>query len=217
MKHIYLVRHGETDCNKRLIHQRADTPLNETGKEQMHTLAEALRAIPATKLLSSDLPRAVESATIISETLGLKVETSDLFEEVRRPSVLFGRHYFGTTTLRVGISILYHLNNRTWHYSDEENIYDIRERVVKAVDHLKELGQTHEHVIVVAHAFIINLFIKYMCEVGRVRRRDYLASLVAAKRLVNGSISTVTFNDDHNPNTCDWICLKVNDTSYIKT
>ena len=212
---IYFVRHGETYYNRKGLHQDLDVPLSDLGRTQIELAGDVLKNSGATKLITSDLTRAYQSAEIISEKTGLTPELSVLFREVKRPSELYGKRYISTETLKAGMSILLHLQNKDWHYSDEENLYDLKARVARAVDYLIEAGKEHEKVIVVSHAFIINIFIKYMCAHKGVRVRDYLRTLVAAKRLGNASISTVVFNDDRNDLTCDWLCTKVNDRSHL--
>jgi probable phosphoglycerate mutase len=213
---IYFVRHGETELNRRHIHQPPDAPLSEYGREQIEKTAKALKQFPVTKLISSDLLRAVESAEIIGDTLGLPPEQNAFFAEVRRPSVLYGKNHYTLETALVGFQMMFHLHNQSWHYSDEENLFDIKERVTKAVAFLAEAGKEHEHIAVVSHAFIINLFIKYMCAYKGVRIRDYLRTLLDAKFLGNASISTVAYNDDNNPPTCDWMCIDFNNREHLK-
>jgi len=213
---IYFIRHGETLYNRRHIHQGFDVPLSEKGRTQVELTAECLTKLPITKLFTSDLVRTKESADIIAERVQLDPEENMLFREVRRPSELFDTKYFGVTTFQVGIPMILHLHDPSWHYSDEENLYDLKDRVKEAVAYLTEVGKEHEHVAVVSHALIIQIFIKYMCMYEDVRIRDYLATLVNAKKLGNASITTIEFNDDNNPQTCDWICTDFNNKDHLR-
>lgn len=62
---IYLVRHGETDANrKRIIQGHLDIPLSEIGLEQAALVASALRVIKFDIALSSDLSRATAVSTM---------------------------------------------------------------------------------------------------------------------------------------------------------
>ncbi len=207
---IYLVRHGETNENRLRIHQGYTVSLNERGRMQSLRAAEMLAHYPITKIIASDLTRAKESAAIIGAKLNLPVEESRLFREVERPSVLCGTHHYSIKTAFVGCRMMLHLKNPVWHHSDEENLFDVKGRIQAAVTYLDSLKDSHEHVAVVSHAFMLNLFLRYMCDGGEVRVRDYLATLLLAKRLKNGSITVVTYEDDHNPYTCDFETLEYN-------
>jgi len=212
---IYFVRHGETEYNRKSIHQSPDVPLSKKGVAQIEKTAKALKALGATKLITSDLLRAYQSAEIIGEELGLAPELHSAFREVRRPSELFGEKYFSFASAKVAFPILAHLHNRNWHYSDEENLYDLKDRVARAVAQLEAIGKEHEKVVVVSHAFILQIFLRYMCKYKDVRIIDYVKTLIAAKSLGNGSITTVAYNDDGNGNTCDWLCIRRNDRSHL--
>lgn len=62
---IYAFRHGQTDWNKEgRIQGHLDVPLNETGRAEGLLLARALRRLPIRLVLTSDLSRAVDTATI---------------------------------------------------------------------------------------------------------------------------------------------------------
>lgn len=74
---LVLVRHGETDHNRPPLRfqGRLDPPLNDAGRRQVRTLAEASSASAGwRRIVASDLRRAVESATVLAEALGLGVE-----------------------------------------------------------------------------------------------------------------------------------------------
>ena len=71
---ILLARHGETDWNvpPRRIQGRLDVPLNDRGREQARALAAEAARHPIETLWSSHLSRAVETAAIVGEVLGLE-------------------------------------------------------------------------------------------------------------------------------------------------
>lgn len=74
---IYLLRHGETDWNKkRLLQGHTDTLLNETGRRQVEETAKKLAAsgLQMDVIVSSPLKRAKESAQIAARMLGYPQE-----------------------------------------------------------------------------------------------------------------------------------------------
>jgi len=70
---IWLVRHGESTWNASgLVQGQADGPvLTPEGRAQAATLADALRLLPIRRIVTSDLARAEETASIIGEKLNL--------------------------------------------------------------------------------------------------------------------------------------------------
>jgi probable phosphoglycerate mutase len=69
---LFVFRHGETDWNRAgRLQGHIDTPLNATGLAQAAALAEALREHRLDAIVSSDLSRALTTAQIVAETLGL--------------------------------------------------------------------------------------------------------------------------------------------------
>ena len=68
MRPFYLIRHGETDWNRKLrkLQGHSDIPLNEIGIEQARGLAPLLSHFKISRYVSSDLSRAYETACLIS-------------------------------------------------------------------------------------------------------------------------------------------------------
>ena len=63
---LYIIRHGETDWNvKRRFQGHSDIPLNEEGRRLAYLTAEALKEVPFTRIYTSPLKRASETAAII--------------------------------------------------------------------------------------------------------------------------------------------------------
>ena len=75
MMKVCLVRHGETDHNATGVLQGHNPiPLNARGRRQAALVAERLATLHPSVLYSSDILRARETATIISQQLRLPVQ-----------------------------------------------------------------------------------------------------------------------------------------------
>jgi broad specificity phosphatase PhoE len=70
---LLLARHGQTNDNLEPIRVQgfSDTPLNAVGRRQAHELAERVASMEVASLWSSDLSRAMETAEIVGQRIGL--------------------------------------------------------------------------------------------------------------------------------------------------
>lgn len=81
-RRLILIRHGQTDYNAtRRMQGQLDTHLSDLGREQAATAGRALLDEPITRIISSDLTRALDTATIIASQLGVEVETDERLRE----------------------------------------------------------------------------------------------------------------------------------------
>ena len=81
---IYIVRRGQTEENlQRILQGHMPGTLTEKGKEQVLKAAELLfrEGIKCTRLVSSDLKRAMDSAQIISDKLNLPIIPMEILRE----------------------------------------------------------------------------------------------------------------------------------------
>ena len=81
---VVLVRHGVTDWNAQGRFQgQTDIPLNQAGREQAAAMALRLPGrIRPSAIVSSDLGRAVETASALAAACGLEVATDARLREV---------------------------------------------------------------------------------------------------------------------------------------
>ena len=82
---IYMIRHGQTDWNKTgKLQGQTDIPLNEAGRALAVKAGHALRDVPFTRVISSPLSRAVETAKLVLAAAGrvLPVEKDPRIEEI---------------------------------------------------------------------------------------------------------------------------------------
>lgn len=162
MKRVYFVRHGESVSNVNNVVQGLDDPLSLKGIEQARVIAERVKHLNASKLISSDAARAHETAKVIEEATGLAIEISPLFREVRRPSSLIGMMRMEETYQ----AFLKEERSRTgedWHFEDEENYHDLLARGTEALGLLE--AHEDEDIIVLTHGHFLR-FILMMVVMG---------------------------------------------------
>ena len=71
MKHLYFVRHGESELNVAQVYAgQIDTPLTDHGREQAQLAGEGARNLQFDLIVSSPLSRALETAQIIAVAVG---------------------------------------------------------------------------------------------------------------------------------------------------
>ena len=74
MTKIYLVRHGQTEWNKRLrFRGRIDIPLDEVGHREAEAIAEALKDRDINAIYTSPLSRSIETAQPTSRFFHLEI------------------------------------------------------------------------------------------------------------------------------------------------
>ncbi|MCF7815533.1 MAG: histidine phosphatase family protein [Candidatus Pacebacteria bacterium] len=202
--HVYFVRHGETELNKKHIHQTPNTGLSEGGKEAVLTTGELLRGVNPDLLLTSEYTRAVESAKIIGSCVGLSAKQDNLFYEIMRPSKLSGKSHFGPGTFWYIVLSVLHRNDPSWRYEDAENPFDISGRAKKALRYLESLQGTYESVIVVSHTIFINLMISYMCDNRMLSIRDLMFTFLYVKRMKNAGVAHLEYVGKTQGGTCGW-------------
>lgn len=82
MLELVLVRHGETDSNKRGTYSGwTDTPLNERGRTQAAETARKLEGVKFDDIYCSPLTRAVQTAEIITAAGGCGITLAEPLKE----------------------------------------------------------------------------------------------------------------------------------------
>lgn len=84
--HLVLVRHGQTAYNQLgKLQGHLDTPLDEVGQRQVATLAAHLATLdlPVPTVHTSDLRRAVQTATPIAQRLGCSLIPTPALREIQ--------------------------------------------------------------------------------------------------------------------------------------
>ena len=83
MLEVDLVRHGESLYNRLgKVQGHTNSPLTDLGREQARRVAEALKGRGVEVIYTSDLARALETARIIGEMVGLEPVVLEGFREI---------------------------------------------------------------------------------------------------------------------------------------
>jgi probable phosphoglycerate mutase len=189
MKHIlFLIRHGQTTWNveHRLPGQLPGIELTAAGREQAQRLAEALKSLPLTAIISSPLERASETARYLAEGQSLTIQLEpDLMD------IELG-HWVGQDRDELSRSDpewKAFLRNPLVGPEDVETFPELQQRAVAAVDRWLKKEATGLYPAFVTHSDVIKVLLAHYTdmEVGRAR------SLI----IENASVSVVELEADH--------------------
>ncbi|MCH1983242.1 histidine phosphatase family protein [Ruminococcus sp. OA3] len=80
---LYVIRHGETTWNTQArLQGMSDIPLNENGISLARETGEAMRDIPFTRIYTSPLKRAVQTAELVAGERQLPIVKEDRLKEI---------------------------------------------------------------------------------------------------------------------------------------
>jgi probable phosphoglycerate mutase len=80
--HVIIIRHGQSQGNAEgRFGGHTDTPLSPRGRKQAEATAKALASEKFDAIYSSDLPRAIETASPLAKLTGVSLETTDALRE----------------------------------------------------------------------------------------------------------------------------------------
>src|SRR5436853_7897201 len=82
MTTFYLIRHGEKDTNDAMVGRMPGVHLTAKGRRQAQAIGLHLKKANITRLLSSPLERAVETAQPLADFKRLTVESALAFHEI---------------------------------------------------------------------------------------------------------------------------------------
>ncbi len=157
---VHLIRHGHNDYGKKglLPGRLPRVHLNAKGRDEVARMAEALKEIPLKAVYSSPLDRAMETAQIVAEVHGLKVE--------ERPNLI-------ETALGdwEGKSVKRLSRDKRWRQLQEhpsqfrfpggEWMVEQQTRLITEVQTLCGRHRAKEHFAIVGHADPLKLIIAY--------------------------------------------------------
>jgi probable phosphoglycerate mutase len=200
MVDIVLVRHGETDWNvEKRMQGHIDIPLNATGVQQAEALGRAVASESFDAVFSSDLQRALQTASQIAVPRGLTVVQDAGLRE---------RCFGAFEGLRpVDIETNYPQDYARWRTLDinarfpagervAETLQEFYDRVTTTFNRLVNAGQFHK-VAIVAHGGVLDALYRYATGMALNLPRNFEMLNASINRLVweDGQLRVVTWSD----------------------
>ena len=154
---LYFVRHGESEAN--ILHEFSNRGLKhgltQKGREQAQQLARSLQDVTISKLYSSPLLRARQTAEILGQAFGLSYTVTDALREFDC-GVLEGKSDPAGWAMHHQVQVDW-LEHQQWdkRIPEGESFLDMQARFVPFI---RQLQQTHlgdETVLLVSHGGLL--------------------------------------------------------------
>ena len=151
---IYFTRHGESEANLLWEHSNRGFrhPLTAKGREQATALARHLEGIAVTRLFTSPIMRAVQTAEILSAARGVPYEITDALREYDC-GILEGRADEAAWQLHFAVFDAW-VQQQDWERRIEggESFIEIRDRFVPFIERLvADYGESLANIVLVGH------------------------------------------------------------------
>lgn len=164
-KRLFLIRHGETELNKKhIIQGQIDSPLTELGIKQAYEAGEKAKDLNIDILISSDLGRTKHTAEIISKVSGIQIKRFDPvfrerdFGKIEGMSGTDLRKTYPQYVTDKNVFILEH------DFPTAEPIKDFYNRIINGIKALmNEFGG--KKVLLVGHKGVLNMVYAYANDV----------------------------------------------------
>ena len=163
MKHLYLMRHGETLFNqRRKIQGWCDSPLTENGIKQAQAAKNYLKDIPFDHYYSSTAERCCDKLEIVTDFKVPYVRVKQLKERY------FGIFEGESEDLNPLISDDFGYDDLFPHYGGEYTS-EVRDRMNQALSNIME-KEDHETVLVVSHGGACLSFLSGIMDTSIIRK-----------------------------------------------
>lgn len=205
-KHVYFVRHGESEENLSHVHIGAGAQLTDTGKEQSRIVAERICRIGIDALISSPFARTLDTATPIALRAGVALELNEFLGEWLEPSRVTGLH-IDDPVRRGALEAIHAAENDDYRYAGEETFSELVARANAVIRMLEESPASR--ICVVTHGGFLRVIVGIMVFGASFTKKEFVGML---RHLLttNTGITYVRFDDMHG-----WRLVSWNDTSHF--
>jgi len=186
---LLLIRHGQSAGNAAdRIQGLNDEPLTELGREQAQALAYRLRAQHCVDgLYSSPLLRALQTAEIVADVLGLDVQIEDRLKEYD-PGVVTGMRWEEVQAKYPEIARRWAEDSWRVPIPGEEGADAFQRRVVAAMDEIVKAHDGDQTVAVVAHGGTLSAYLADVLELDFRKRQPWVFANASLSMVIPGGI-----------------------------
>ncbi|HVX90347.1 MAG TPA: histidine phosphatase family protein [Candidatus Paceibacterota bacterium] len=215
-KHVYFVRHGESNSNKDGLLRGSESGLTDEGKKQAEIVAARVGRIGVDALISSKYARTLDTAEAIARVTRLQVQKSDLLVEWRQPSAIMGKHKDDPMVRQIHAEI--HAGRMTpgYRHSDEESFSDMKARAVGTLELLR--NHPKDRLCVVTHGIFLRVLLGTTLLGDRFSEpdfRNFMTHLLTS----NTGITYARYRDDIGfrgyPTESGWEFISWNDAAHL--
>ena len=151
---IYIIRHGKTELNKaKVLQGRSNFPLNEEGILQAREAAELLGDVSFSRVFSSPLTRAVQTAEILAPHIKPVIDER-LIEMDYGP-------YEGADLTHLPPEILTFFSDFV-HNPAPDGMEQLSSVVERAGEFLKDIRQISGDILISTHAIVMKGILEYL-------------------------------------------------------
>ncbi len=205
---IYIVRHGETNDNKRLFYSNYNEKLNKQGEEQANLLAKKLESISFDFIISSPLERAKQTAEIINKKLKKEIFFNDLIKEREMPKECDKQYAYSAKNKKIRRMIEENSDKVNWHYDDEENYTEYKERIEKFLKYLNNFKK--ETILIVSHGECIRMIVFLLMLQEKSFSSDIYYNFIKLFKINNTGLTIGQRKSDY------WRILTFNDHCHLE-
>ena len=202
---LLAIRHGETVLNVKKRYQgHADSPLTETGRNQVSALGRRMAKMEFDTLISSDLGRAQQTASIIADYTGHSVKTDSRLRE-RNYGVLEGLTVPEINARHSEVLKRLDANDPDYIIPEGESHRQHYQRNVAVFDELLN-RQSGGRVTMVVHGGVLESLFRYVAHLPLDQPRCFITA--------NASLTTITHGIFYG--TVRWVIETWCDTGHIE-
>lgn len=166
---ILIIRHGQDLPNHR--GGWSNSGLTEIGKEQSHKLGSYLLSCNISRIVTSDLPRAQETANIVNEYLQKPIEYLPEWREINS-GLLSGMSKANSDNMypnfyieKIGID---------QHFPGGESPREFYKRIVRSFESLQKNVGEDENIVLITHGGVIMALYHFFECLNWIENRQYI-------------------------------------------